>query len=148
MCKIRFRSSFNIAFKITCLKEYSVNFLMIFRLIHLWFSNYRFLKFAELFESQKWSFSIFSVLKVLNKIKKIENDLKPPKLVRRSLFKQFQQKLDIFRFFTKNLAVLVSVTLCVGHNTDLRSNGNISKTVRSNIASTRMCFAKVFKKAF
>ena len=48
----------NIAFTATFFKEYSINFLMISKLtLHLWFSSYGCLKFVELLESQKSSFS-------------------------------------------------------------------------------------------
>ena len=44
----------------------------------------------KLLESQKSKFSIFLVLKGLKKSKQIKNPPKPPKLVRKLLFKQFQ----------------------------------------------------------
>ena len=50
-----------------------------------------------------------------------------------SFFKQFQQKPSIlFVFFTGNLTLSLPVTCCAGHNIDLASNSNISKTVRVN----------------
>ena len=91
----------------------------------------------EFLESLKSSFSIFPVLKGLNKIKwKNKNHLKPPKLVSQSLFKQFQQKSNIFWFFIENLTLSFPVPRWVGANTDLTLNSNISKMVRVNTAFT------------
>ena len=53
----------------------------------------------ELLESQKLSFSIFPVRKGLNKIKKLKNHSKPPKLLWQSFFKKFQQKANFFLVF-------------------------------------------------
>ena len=50
-------------------------------------------------EPQKSSFSIFLVLKGLNKVKKFRNHSKPPKLVSKSLFKKFQQIPNIVLLF-------------------------------------------------
>ena len=50
----------NIVFTEIFCKEYSISFLMIARLIDLWFSRYWCLKFAGLFESQKSRFLNFS----------------------------------------------------------------------------------------
>ena len=50
----------NIVFTEIFCKEYSISFLMIARLIDLWLSRYRRLKFAGLFESQKSRFFNFS----------------------------------------------------------------------------------------
>ena len=56
-------------------------------------------------------------------------------------FSRNLNKFQIFSwFFTEKLTLLFYVTVflpvlrCVGHNTDLLSNSNISKTVRINIA--------------
>ena len=68
----------------TFLKEHSISFLIISRLIdslHLWFSSYWCLKSVELFESRKTSFSIFPAIKGLSKIKKIKHHSKHHKLV-------------------------------------------------------------------
>ena len=67
----------------------------------------------------KSNFSIFPVLKGLDKIKKIKNHLKPPDLVRQPLFKQFQQNFNFFWFFIENLTPLLSGTHCASSNTDL-----------------------------
>ena len=113
----------------------------------------------ELLESQKSSFSIFSILKRLNrinqsinqsinqlinqsisqsisKIKLKKKHLKPPKLVSQSLFQQFNKSRTLFRFFTENLTLLLPLGGGGGGgaNTDLPSNSNILKTVRVNIA--------------
>ena len=88
-------------------------------------------KFVELLESQKPSFSIFLVLKGLNKRKEIKNYSKPPKLLSQSLFKQFK---------IEDLTLSLPATRCAGHNTDLPSNRNISKTVRITIAFTQKFF--------
>ena len=126
----------NIAFIKTFFKEYSISFLL---------SNYiqvnRLCTCGSLvivgLLSQKLRFSIFPVLKGLNKI----NHSKPPKLVRQLLFKQCQQKPHIFFWlFTENLTILLPVTRCAGHNTDLPANNNISNKVRENIALTRAFF--------
>ena len=93
----------------------------------------------ELLESQKWSFSIFPVLNRINKIMKVKNHLKPPKLESQSALKQFQQKPNIFLTFIGNLTFSLHVTRWAVANTDLPSNSNISKTVRVNNA---------FKKTF
>ena len=85
----------------------------------------------ELLESQKPSFSIFLVLKGLNKIKEIKNYSESPKLLSQSLFKQFR---------IENLTLSLPATRCAGHNTDLPSNRNISKTVRITIAFTQKFF--------
>ena len=66
-----------------------------------------------------FSFSIFPVLKGLDKIKKIKNYLKPPDLVRQPLFKQFQQNSNFFWFFIESLTPLLSGTRCASFNTDL-----------------------------
>ena len=67
--------------------------------MHLWFFSYWCLKLVELLQSKKRSFSIFLVLKKLNKIKKVKNHSKLPKLARHSFFKQLLQKLNIFLVF-------------------------------------------------
>ena len=124
-------------------KEYLISFRMICRLIdlHLWFFSYWSLKFVELLESQKWWFSIFLVLKGLNKIKKkIKNHSKPSKLVSQSLFKQIQQKPDIFSVFHSKLTFSLPEPRWVGANTGLPSKNNISKMVRVNIAFTAAIF--------
>ena len=100
-------------------------------ILQLWFSSYWYLKFLELLESQKPSFSIFLVLKGLNKRKEIKNYSKPPKLLSQSLFKQFK---------IEDLTLSLLATRCAGHNTDLPSNRNISKTVWITIAFTRKFF--------
>ena len=100
-------------------------------ILQLWFSSYWCLKFVELLESQKPSFSIFLVLKGLNKRKEIKNYSKPPKLLSQSLFKQFK---------IEDLTLSLPATRCAGHNTDLPSNCNISKTVWITIAFTRKFF--------
>ena len=100
-------------------------------ILQLWFSSYWCLKFVELLESQKPSFSIFLVLKGLNKRKEIKNYSKPPKLLSQSLFKQFK---------IEDLTLSLLATRCAGHNTDLPSNRNISKTVRITIAFTQKFF--------
>ena len=58
---------------------------------------------------------------------------KPPKLVRQSLFQQIEQKSNIFHCKFNPFALC---TPCTGHNTDLTSSSNISKTVRVNIVFT------------
>ena len=100
-------------------------------ILQLWFSSYWCLKFLELLESQKPSFSIFLVLKGLNKIKEIKIYSESPKLLSQSLFKQFK---------IENLTLSLPATRCAGHNTDLPSNRNISKTVRITIAFTQKFF--------
>ena len=100
-------------------------------ILQLWFSSYWCLKFLELLESQKPSFSIFLVLKGLNKRKEIKNYSKPTKLLSQSLFKQFK---------IEDLTLSLPATRCAGHNTDLPSNRNISKTVWITIAFTRKFF--------
>ena len=61
-----------------------------------------------------------------------------------SFFKQFQQKPSIFFvFFTGNLTLSLPVICCAGHNIDLDSNSNISKTVRVNtLFAKKMDFNK------
>ena len=82
-------------------------------------------------------FFLFPVLKRLNKVKKIKNRSKVPKLVRKSFFKQFQWSAIIFWLFTGNLTLSLAGTRCAGPNTDLPSNSNISKTVTVNAVFTR-----------
>ena len=89
----------------------------------------------ELLESQKSSFSHFPRLKVL-KSKKFKNHSKPPKLVRQSLFKQFQQKPNIFLVFHWKYYFFASYNLVY----DLHLSSNISEMVRVNIAFTRKFF--------
>ena len=45
----------------------------------------------------------------------------------------------------KNLMLSLLVLCWAGHNTDLPSDSNISKTVRVNIAFDRTFFKKIFK---
>ena len=63
-----------------------------------------------------------------NEIEKIKNHSKPPKPVRQSVFKQFQQNWTSFWLFTENLTLL----LPGNPNTNLPSNSNISKMLRLN----------------
>ena len=68
------------------------------------------LKFLELLESQKSSFSIVLVLKGLNKIKiKIKTHSKPLKFVSQSFFKKFQQMENMFLVFHKLILNTVNI---------------------------------------
>ena len=93
---------------------------------------------------QKWNkFLVFHWKPKQNKRTKIKNHSKHPKLVSESLFKQLQQKESIcFVFHWKSS---LSVLCWVDVNTDLRSNNNISKTVRVKISLTNT-FQRVFGK--
>ena len=48
----------------------------------------------------------------------------------------------------KNLTLSLLVLRWAGHNTDLPSDSNISKTVRVNIAFDRTFFKKIFKLSY
>ena len=71
--------------------------------------------------------------KTLVRFKQNQKNLKTSqKLVRKSLFKQFQQKPNIF-FFTENLTLSLPGTSCAGPNTNLPLNSNISETVSEEL---------------
>ena len=79
-------------------------------------------------------FSFSGTERIKQNRKKVKYHSKPRKLVRKLLFKQFQQKPCIFFwFFTENLTLLHSVTHCAGYNTNLPSNSKFSKTMRADI---------------
>ena len=78
----------DIVFTGTLFKEYSIAFLLLWRLIDFAQVVVQLLMSEELLASENLGFSIFPILKGLNKIKKkIKDHLKPPKLVIQSLFK-------------------------------------------------------------
>ena len=84
------------------LKEYSISFLVVFRLIGfgLVVLKLRMFKVCGITGISKIEFfNFFRTERVKPSKKKIRNHSKPPKLVIQSLFKQFQQILDIFLVF-------------------------------------------------
>ena len=87
--------SVNIAFTGTFFKEYLISFLMVSRLIDFALSVLNKLMYQVC--------RIIGISKIkffnLNKIKKIKNHSKPPKLVCQPLFKKFQENLNIFLVF-------------------------------------------------
>ena len=114
---------------------------MVSRLIglNLWFSSYQCIKFVELLQSQKSRLSIFPGLKELTKVKKkTKNYSKTSKLVRQSLLSNSNKSRTFFWSFTEILTLSLPVARCAGHNTNLPSKSNISKTVRVNTAFTNL----------
>ena len=103
----------------------------------------------ELLESQKSSFSIFPILKRLNKIKKDnKNHWKTPKLVSQSLDEATSTKAVYFFGFSLNLKPFRALYPAGrGANTGLHLSSNISKTVKVNVAFTEH-FQRVFSKLF
>ena len=91
----------------------------------------------ELLTSQKLSFSIFLVLKGLNKIKNIIQSLVSLKLDH--FLSNFKKILIYFWFFTETLTLSLPISRWAGDNIDLPSNRNILKTARVNIDFTERC---------
>ena len=118
----------SVAFTQIFFKEYSISFLMLCRLINFALAVLILLMFkvCGIIGISKSRLSNFPVLKQLKKKKKTFKDhSKPPKLVSQSLFKEFQQILNIF-FFTETLTLLLPVPHWAGDSTDLPSDSNIS----------------------
>ena len=86
----------------------------------------------ELLESPKLSFSIFPVLKGLNRTKKTIKIIW--NLQGNHFSSNSNRSWTFFWFFIEHLAISLPGKRCAGPNTDLPSNSNISKTVRVNIA--------------
>ena len=88
------------------------------------------------YSERKFSQRILPLKKYLRK--QNQNQSNPYKFVRQSHFKQLQGKRTFFWFLTEHLTLSLPVTCilaviyCVGHNTNLHLNGNISKTVSVN----------------
>ena len=125
----------NLAF--TYFKEYFTSFLIISWLIDFALVVIQLLMFkiCGIIRILKIAFFNFSgTERVKQNQKKMLNNSKPPKVVKQSLFKQFQQKQNIFLFFTENLTLSLPVAHCAGYNIDIHSNSNISKEVRVNLA--------------
>ena len=74
-------------------------------------------KFVELLASQKSSFSIFPVLKRLNKIKKKKNFYNLLNLSVNHFPSRFKKIQISFWFFTETLTLLLLVLCWVGNNT-------------------------------
>ena len=112
-----------------------------FALVVLQLLIFKFCGIIGISESEFFNFSSTERVKQNNEKKKIQNDLKSPKLVKQSFFKQFQQNPNIFfLFFTENLTLYLPVSRPTGPNTELPSKSNISKTVRVNIVVTATFF--------
>ena len=101
--------------------------------MHLWFSSYLYLKFAQLLASHKSSFSNLPGLKGLKKIIKLKTIQNPQSLSINHCSSNFNKFRILFWFFTETLTLLLPMTRWAGHNTDLPWDKNISKTVRVNI---------------
>ena len=77
---------------------------------------------------QKSSFSIFPVLKVFSKIKKIETIQNLLSLWVNHFLSNFNKIWILFWFFTETLTLSLAVSRWVGDNTVIPSNSNISET--------------------
>ena len=112
-------------------KEFFISFLKICRMIvsaFVIFLQVLILTVCEMIGFSKIDFfPIFPVLKRSNKLDKLENLSKHPKLVRQSSFIQFQQKPIFFHFSTKSSTVNFLRTGCAGPKIDIHSNKNIPK---------------------
>ena len=111
-------------------KEHSISILIISSLIHfaLVALYLLMLKFVELLECQKLSFSFFSCsgrIKHYQKILKTIENL--PGLECNHFSQNFNKIQTFFWFFTENLTLSFLVLCWASNNTDLHSNSNISK---------------------
>ena len=133
----------------TFFKEYSTSILMVSRLIEFALVVLKLLIFqvCVIIGISKIEFFNFSSTERVKKIKKIKSHSKPPKPTYESLFKQYEQIPKVFLVFTETLNLLLLVHHRVGHNTDLHSDSNNTKTVRINITVVQN-FLKNIQEAF
>ena len=71
-------------------------------------------KFCDYWSFKNRDFEFFRDWKFSTKSKKVKSHSKTSKLLRQSLFMQFQQNLNFFWLFTENLTLSLRVTLCTG----------------------------------
>ena len=99
----------------------------------------------KLLESQKSTFSVFPVLKVLNKIKKKLKTIQNFLSCKTITFQAIPTKAKpFFRFFTENVTLLLPVTRCAGHNTQT----TFKKQYLENGESEHCLHKNIFEKVF
>ena len=88
----------------------------------------------EISETKFFNFCVTErVNKNFKKLKTIQNLLSSQHNL---LLSKSKKSEAFFCFFTENVTLFLPVNHCLGHNTDLTSNSNISKMVRVNIVFT------------